>query len=83
MVIIRVALATRANQKLNTPPLEYTTIGNSVNGDQRSRTQVHTMSLIENHADNDRRSSMSARASILVENNRWNRIQLDHVAEEV
>lgn len=83
MVIIRVGLDNRANRLTSWRPVEHTTTNNNVTGDRRSKTQVHTMTLVENNVDDDQRSPMGPRTSMIIESNRRSEITFDVVVEMV
>jgi hypothetical protein len=57
MVIIRVGLATRANQMTHVP-LRNTSVENSLSAERRRGMQVHITTLTESKVDQGRRSPM-------------------------
>lgn len=81
MVIIRVGLATRANQAASIP-LGTTSTDLSLSAERRRRMQVHITTLTESKVENGQHSSVSLMSPV-GSKNRSSEIKLGNMGEAV
>lgn len=86
MVIIRVGLANRANQRtsmLTSPMYVYQQQPETLTTDRRNGVQVHITTLVESTIENDQHLPMNQMALIGGESKRRSEIKFDGIEEVV